>query len=167
MRGMSGVGEVQFVRQSLYRDRFDERIGDDHFILAERRGVAVESRLRVCPEQFSNSRQTAEELKGQRVRHRSPDGARISVWRGVFQALRDLGFQPHQHAMEKRVGYAANFGELNGLFVEESGKQQAQQIGGDAGDRLSGRQVLAIHVIDAARQNIGSHQTPAQVGHRQ
>ncbi len=145
--------------QSLYGNRFDERIRDDHFILAERRGVAVVSCLRVCPEQFSKSRQTAEELEGQRVRHGSPVGA--SVGRGVFQALPDLGFQPHKHAMEKRARYAADFGGMDGLFVEKSGKQQAQQIGGDVGDGLPGREVLAVHVIDTARQDIGRQQTAA------
>ena len=67
-RNERDVVEIEFVRQPLHGDGFDERIRDDDFLLARRGGVAVEGRLGVGLQQFANARQAAQELQRQRAR---------------------------------------------------------------------------------------------------
>jgi len=163
-RNERDVVEIQLVRQPLHRNGFDERIRNDHFVLAERGRVSVVGRLGVGLEQFSNSRQVAEELKCERARHIGQVPVFQSGWRGVFEAPPYLAPQALQHAIQKRHGYSVDFGGVDRLFVEEPGKQQAQQIGRNIGDGTLGGQVLAVHVIDPARASIGLHQAPGQLG---
>src|ERR1039457_7256170 len=158
------VVEVEFVRHPLHRDGFDERIGNDHFILAGRGRVAEVSRLRVGLEQFSEARQVGEKLERERARQIGNARVRDSGGRGVVQALADLVFQADQHALQKRRGYGSDFGGVDRLFVEEPGKQQAQKIDRDIGNGMLGGQILAVHVVDAARVHIRRHQALGQLG---
>jgi LmbE family N-acetylglucosaminyl deacetylase len=145
-------------------DRLDERIGDDHFILAGRGGVAIVGRLRIRLQQFPDSRQLAEEPECERARHFSQVRLSEPSGRGVFEALPDFVFQAAKHVIEKGGSNGSDFGRVDRLLVEESGKQEAQKIDRDVGDSTLGGQVLAVHVIDAARAIIGRKQTVGQFG---
>ena len=75
------------MRQPLHGDGFNERIGDDHFLFAERRRVAVVGRLGVGLEQFPDARQAGQEFDGQGVRNRTQALLRQFGRRVVFEAL--------------------------------------------------------------------------------
>ena len=55
------------MREPLHGDRFDERIGDNDFFLAECSRVAIESGLGIGLKQFPDSRKAAQEFQSQIV----------------------------------------------------------------------------------------------------
>ena len=54
--------QVEFVRESLYRHRFHERVGDDDFLAAQGCGIAVIRGFRVRLKDLADSREFRKEL---------------------------------------------------------------------------------------------------------
>jgi hypothetical protein len=50
------------------------------------------------------------------------------------------------------------------LLVEEPGKQEPEQIGGDERNGALRGQILSVQVVDASDACVGSHQTVCQLG---
>ena len=152
------VFQIQLVRQPLHRDRFDERIRDDDFLLAERRGIAVEGGLHVGLQQFADARQAAEKFQRQAVR----DGAKLAFhvfrWRIVFETLVNLVFERAEHRVEARGGLHLDFRRMNQLIVKKTREQQPQQVLRQRRHQPFGGKVLAVEMIDAADLRVGGDQ---------
>ena len=64
-RNQRDVLQIQLMRQPLHGNRLDERIGNQHFLLALRRRVAVVGGFHVRLQHFADARQAAEKIHRQ------------------------------------------------------------------------------------------------------
>ena len=64
-----------------------------------------------------------------------------------------------EDGIQQRRRFDLDFRGVDQFFVEETGKQQPQQILRDGRDGALGRQVFAIQMIDAAQLGVGRDQT--------
>jgi hypothetical protein len=80
------------------------------------------------------------------------------IGRIIFEALADFVLQFAEDGIQQGGGLHLDLGRVDEFFVEETGKQQAQQIAGDGGDGGLGREIFAIQMIDAAGLGVGGDQ---------
>ena len=157
-RNEGNILQVQFVREPLYGDSFDERVSHNDFLFAERCRVAIVGRFRIGLKQLAEARQAGQEFHREQMRDRSQALLFEFGRRVILQAFIDFIFQFAQHRIHQRRGFHLDFGRVNWFFVEKTGKQKPQQIGANDRDGASGRKILAIQMIDAARVCIGGDQ---------
>ena len=154
------------MRQPLHGNGLDERIGNEHLLLALRRRVAVVGGFHVRLQHFADARQAAEEFHRQVVRRRG-DVLLRQVGRGiVFEALADFVLERAEHRIEQLRRHHLDFRRMDEFFVEETGEQQPQQVHGDGRDGAFGRQVFAVQMVDAADARVGCDEFICQLGDR-
>ncbi len=154
------------MRQPLHGNRLDERIGNNNFLFARRRRVAVERRFHVGLQYFADARQAVEKVHRQLVRGVvnllfGEAGRRL-----VFQALADFVFQFAENRIQQRRRLHLDFRGVDQLFVKETGEQQPQQILRDGRDGALGRQVFAVQMVDAAHLRVGRDEVVGEFGNR-
>ncbi len=153
-RNQRDVLQIQLMRQPLHGNRLDERIGNQHFLLALRRRVTVVGGLHVRLQNFADARQAAEKFHRQAVRRRR-DVLFRQMGRGiVFEALADFVLQRAEHRIEQLRRDHLDFRRMDEFLVEISGEQQPQQILRDGGNGAFGRQIFPVQMVDAAHARI-------------
>lgn len=161
------VAQVEFVGGALEGDGFDEGVGHDDLLAAERGGIAVVGGFDVGLEEFADGGETGEELAGPLASERGEILAEgLTAGRGILEALADLGFEPEPDGGEEGGGVFIDLGGVEDVVVEEPWEEEAKKVDGDAGDGGFGGQVGAVEVIDAAGLPVGGQELGGQFGHR-
>jgi len=110
---------VQFVRQPLHRDGLDERIGDDDLLLARRCRVAVERRLDIRLQNFTDLRQALQKFQRQFVRLGRHVLFGETMGRMVFERLADFVLQRAEYGIQQRRRLHLDLGGMDQLFVKK------------------------------------------------
>ena len=143
------------MRQPLHGNRLGERIGHDDFVLARRRGIAVERRFHVRLQNLADVRQLVEKFHGEIVRLMRDVFFVQAFRRLIFQAFANFIFERSEDRVQQRCRFSLDFGRMNRLLVEKSGEQQPQQINRDGGNGALGRKIFAVEMVDAAHFGVG------------
>ncbi len=161
-RNQRDVPQVQLVGHALDGNGFDERVGHNDLLAAQRGRVAIVGGLGVGLEQLPQAGQGCEEFQ----RRRSGQGRQLVCGqvrrRVVFQAFTQLLLQAHRHALQQLQRLRPDGRRMHHPVVEKTGEQQAQQVPRDDGNSLLRRQVVAIQMVDAPEAGVGFHQTFGQ-----
>ena len=155
---------VKFVCHALDCDGLDERVGDDHLLVADCGGVAGVGRLDVGLEQFADGREGAQKFQREFAGQLPWAVCRFSTGRFVLDALGDFVLESAADAVHQHRDLDFQLGGLDRFLVKETGQQQPQQVGGDRGDGKLRRQIAAVQMVDAAHLGVGGDQVVGQLG---
>ena len=121
---------VKKMRHALDRDRFDSRVGDDHFLVTGRSRVAFEGRIDIGPEHLA---QPAE------LRHKPGENfirlclCRVAI--ELVEALGNLRLHPRMESSNAASGHIRQIARIDEGFSVEAGEHQAHQIDAGSFDR--------------------------------
>ena len=163
-RQQHDVLAVKLMRHALHSDGLHEGVGDDDFLGAEGGGVAVVSGLGVGLEDFAQAREAAKEGEGEVPGFGALVGFLRAITGTVFEALEQFVLQAALHRVHEDGGLDLQLGGVQGLFLEEAGEEQPQQIHRDAGDGGLRRKVFPVEVVDATNARVGGEQVVGELG---
>ena len=146
--------EIQFVGHSLDRHGFHARVGEDDFVLAQRGGISVERGFGIGLEQFPDRGQSTQKPARQVIGQPSEVGFPGFLPAVVLQTFVDFVLEPALKGVHQIGGHHLDLRRMNGSFVEESGKQEPQEIHGDGCNRALGGKVDSVQVVDASRAGV-------------
>jgi len=146
--------KYNFMRQPLHGNRLDERIGNEHFLLALRRRVAVISRLNVRLQHCPQARQAAEKFHVRRCATAGASffGKSAGDWYSRLYA--NFVLQRAQHRIEHSAVTTLISEEWMSFLVEISGNSSRSKSCGDGGDGAFGRQIFAVKWLMPAHARI-------------
>jgi len=78
--------------------------------------------------------------------------------RGVFEAFVNFILEPSPDRVHECGRFDLQLGGVNQFVVEETGKEQAEQVGRDRGNRALGGQIFSVEMVDASDARIGSQE---------
>jgi hypothetical protein len=133
------------MRGALDRDGLDERIREDHLVRGRRRGIALERGIHVRLQQLAHLRHAAE-----KVAHDFLRALVRAVRIAEPQALADFLAEPLRNGEDAVRSDARQVLRMDRLRIVKTRKQELEQFLANRGDRALGRQVRAVHMVDAS-----------------
>src|SRR6266516_2528582 len=150
----------------LHCDGLDEWVGHYDFFFRQRGRVSVVSGFDVSLQQLTNSRQAGQKIAGETARHWAQFFSFHVGRRRVFEAFVNLLLQPFPDRIHEGGGLDLQFRGVNRFVIEETRKNQAQQVGRNGGNGRFRRQIFPVKMVDAADARIRSQKPVSQLGNR-
>src|SRR5207247_2936368 len=157
---------VKLLRDALHGDGLDEWVSHNDFFFRQRGRVSVVSGFDVSLQQLTNSRQAGQKIAGETARHWAQFFSFHVGRRRVFEAFVNLLLQPFPDRIHERGGLDLQFRGVNRFVIEETRKNQAQQVGRNGGNGGFRRQIFPVKMVDAADARIRSQKPVSQLGNR-